>query len=39
MLGKDSDRNEYWLYKEENGKLFVKKFEVKKADSKKLDGG
>jgi hypothetical protein len=28
MLGKDSDRNEYWFYKEETGKLFIKKFEV-----------
>jgi hypothetical protein len=23
-LGKDADRNEYWFFKEEPGKLFVK---------------
>jgi len=27
MLGKDSERNEYWFFKEEPGKLFIKKFE------------
>lgn len=27
MLGKDADRNEYWFFKEEPGKLFVKRFE------------
>jgi hypothetical protein len=27
MLGKDCDRNEYWFFKEETGKLFVKKFD------------
>ena len=27
VLGKDADRNEYWFFKEEPGKLFVKKFE------------
>lgn len=27
MLGKDVDRNEYWFFKEEPGKIFVKKFE------------
>jgi len=27
MLGKDGDKNEYWYFKEEPGKLFVKKFE------------
>jgi hypothetical protein len=26
VLGKDADRNEYWFFKEEPGKLFVKKF-------------
>lgn len=31
MLGKDADRNEYWFFKEELGKIFIKKFEeVKK---------
>lgn len=24
MLGKDADKNEYWFFKEEPGKLFVK---------------
>jgi hypothetical protein len=28
MIGKDALRNEYWLYKEDSGKLFVKKFEI-----------
>ena len=28
MIGKDADRNEYWHYKEEPAKVFVKKFEV-----------
>jgi hypothetical protein len=27
MLGKDCDRNEYWFFKEEPGKLFIKKFD------------
>jgi chromosome segregation ATPase len=27
MIGKDADKNEYWFFKEEPGKLFVKKFE------------
>jgi len=27
MLGKDCDKNEYWYFKEEPGKLFVKKYE------------
>lgn len=27
MLGKDADKNEYWYFKEEPGKLFIKKFE------------
>ena len=27
MLGKDCERNEYWFFKEEPGKLFIKKFE------------
>jgi hypothetical protein len=27
MLGKDADRNEYWFFKEDPGKLFVKRFE------------
>lgn len=32
MLGKDADKNEYWFFKEDAGKLFIKKFEeVKKA--------
>lgn len=26
VLGKDADRNEYWFFKEEPSKLFVKKF-------------
>ncbi len=26
VLGKDAERNEYWYFKEEPGKLFVKKF-------------
>lgn len=26
VLGKDTERNEYWHFKEEPGKLFVKKF-------------
>ena len=34
MLGKDADRNEYWYFKEEPGKLFVKKFEEVKIASK-----
>ena len=25
MLGKDCDKNEYWFFKEEAGKLFIKK--------------
>jgi hypothetical protein len=29
VLGKDADRNEYWFFKEEPGKLFVKKIEAK----------
>lgn len=29
VLGKDADRNEYWFFKEEPGKLFVKKMEHK----------
>jgi TolA-binding protein len=28
VLGKDADRNEYWFYKEEPGKLFVKKYQA-----------
>ena len=27
MLGKDADMNEYWFFKEDSGKLFIKKFE------------
>lgn len=27
MIGKDAVRSEYWFFKEEPGKLFVKKFE------------
>lgn len=27
MLGKDADKNEYWFFKEDPGKLFVKKVE------------
>lgn len=27
MLGKDADKNEYWFFKEEPGKLFIKKQE------------
>ena len=27
MLGKDVDRNEYWFFKEEPGKLFLKQIE------------
>lgn len=27
MLGKDAEKNEYWFFKEEPGKLFVKKYE------------
>lgn len=25
ILGKDADKNEYWFFKEEPGKLFIKK--------------
>ena len=25
VLGKDADRNEYWFFKEDPGKIFVKK--------------
>jgi hypothetical protein len=32
MLGKDADRNEYWFFKEEPAKLFIKKFEEVKKD-------
>ena len=32
MLGKDAYRNEYWFFKEEPGKIFVKKFEQAKSD-------
>lgn len=32
MLGKDAERNEYWFFKEEPGKIFVKKFEEVKID-------
>ena len=32
MLGKDVDRNEYWFFKEEPGKIFVKKFEQVKQE-------
>jgi len=32
MLGKDADRNEYWFFKEELGKLFIKKSEAAKSD-------
>jgi hypothetical protein len=27
MIGKDADKNEYWFFKEELGKLFIKMFE------------
>ena len=30
MLGKDADKYEYWFFKEDLGKLFVKKYEDKK---------
>lgn len=26
MLGKDSDRNEYWIFKEDISRLYVKKY-------------
>ena len=28
MLGKDCDKNEYWFFKEDPGKIFVKFIEV-----------
>lgn len=28
MLGKDCDRNEFWFFKEEPGRLFIKKLDV-----------
>lgn len=37
MLGKDADKNEYWFFKEDPGKLFVKKYEEVKKISKKED--
>jgi hypothetical protein len=27
IIGKDADKSEYWFFKEDSGKLFVKKFE------------
>lgn len=32
MLGKDADRNEYWFFKEDPSKLFVKRFEEVKTE-------
>lgn len=31
VVGKDADRNEYWFFKEDPGKIFVKKYENAKA--------
>lgn len=31
VLGKDAHKNEYWFFKEEPGKLFVKMFDTKPA--------
>jgi len=28
MLGKDADKNEYWFFKEDPTKLFIKKIEI-----------
>jgi len=39
MLGKDADRNEYWFFKEEPGKFFVKKFELIDKPPSDLDEG
>lgn len=37
MLGKDGDKNEYWFFKEDSGKLFIKKFEESKENLIMLD--
>lgn len=37
MLGKDADRNEYWFFKEEAGKIFIKKYEVAKSDYQAME--
>ena len=40
MIGKDCDRNEYWFFKEETGKLFVKKVNTaapKQAEAMQID--
>lgn len=39
MLGKDVDRNEYWFFKEEPGKLFIKKQEVKASEDTDMVNG
>jgi hypothetical protein len=38
-LGKDADKNEYWFFKEEPTKLFIKKYEVKREDCMDIDEG
>ncbi len=37
MLGKDSDRSEYWFFKEEPKKLFVKKYITNSLQSEVLN--
>ncbi len=37
VLGKDADRSEYWFFKEETGKLFVKKLENPQACEEKKE--
>jgi hypothetical protein len=40
MLGKDADKNEYWFFKEDPGKLFIKKYEeVKYPEIMEIDEG
>jgi len=39
ILGKDSDRNEYWYFKDEPGRLFIKKYEPIGSPMQIEDGG
>lgn len=34
MLGKDCDKNEFWFFKEEPSRLFIKKFEFEEPKEK-----
>lgn len=39
MLGKDVERNEYWIFKEEPTKVFVKIYENVESEEMQIDEG